>query len=683
MSRRLSLAVAVAACVGCDRAPVRIAVETSAAHALPREQAGSPHGGPVELVAVTEAGDAALTADQVGTLRLWPTLDGRREAIPIASIEPTALALATSGDELIAAVVDHAQAVWVLRLARDGTIRGRVQLPGDVAARQVVAAGADLLVRRADETIERYDGAGVLHGKISAQPGARIGTIATRDAAAIATIVAGDDEEAHAVRWIDLGDELAWGAALALPSALEPEPLALSPGRRRIAGVAPASVQLPRAKFEPPGGLDNAFGPHPLVVFDVGATIRPYAMPSQLVERGAVIGFTDDDDVAIANRTTTQWWTAATHDPWAREASPSAPFGARELGAGAVADRVAVSGYAAGLELDGPQSTRYLGWGTLSLGNVVTVGDRVIVGPSDNKLVWLDDRLAETQAMSIADPLQPAPYQTLVVDERHVLLARMEGKGGASLALHDLDHPKADVALGSYSSLDHFGYEPSLHLLAISHDDRIDVLELDALHGKTIKRTALPHAGSLFDIKLLDPARSGGLVAVTTGYDDETRTVVRSYRQRATQPLRQVFVGSVDSVDDLGNVYEHTPDQPNKLIVRHADRPVRVIALGEAVEGTAASRDGTRIALRRTHEVALIASDGAVRWRRTVWAPSAIVFAAGDRRVVVRTPSGLVALDAETGAEVTRTCGWEFGLHTSPLPAQTYGFAPVCEDDGP
>src|SRR5689334_14661163 len=36
----------------------------------------APHGAPIELLAVTEAGDAAISADTRHGLRLWPSLDG-------------------------------------------------------------------------------------------------------------------------------------------------------------------------------------------------------------------------------------------------------------------------------------------------------------------------------------------------------------------------------------------------------------------------------------------------------------------------------------------------------------------------------------------------------------------------------------------------------------------------------
>src|SRR5439155_1745271 len=43
----------------------------------------APHSGTIRLLAVTDAGDAALTADTFEELRLWPRLDGTREPVGV------------------------------------------------------------------------------------------------------------------------------------------------------------------------------------------------------------------------------------------------------------------------------------------------------------------------------------------------------------------------------------------------------------------------------------------------------------------------------------------------------------------------------------------------------------------------------------------------------------------------
>ena len=54
----------------------------------------SPHAGNIREVATTEAGDAAISLDDLGGIRVWPALDNTREpiAISVAAAEHVAVA---------------------------------------------------------------------------------------------------------------------------------------------------------------------------------------------------------------------------------------------------------------------------------------------------------------------------------------------------------------------------------------------------------------------------------------------------------------------------------------------------------------------------------------------------------------------------------------------------------------
>src|SRR5262245_60147358 len=54
----------------------------------------APHGSRIVNVAVADTGDAALTADVLGELRLWPTLDGTREPVVVRGPRARQLAIA-------------------------------------------------------------------------------------------------------------------------------------------------------------------------------------------------------------------------------------------------------------------------------------------------------------------------------------------------------------------------------------------------------------------------------------------------------------------------------------------------------------------------------------------------------------------------------------------------------------
>jgi len=94
--------VALASQVACSSCGHDEPVAAGAPASTPQRQTGSPHGGAITAVAATDSGDAALSLDNLGALRLWPTLDGSREAIPVAAgAAPREIALARAGGDLL------------------------------------------------------------------------------------------------------------------------------------------------------------------------------------------------------------------------------------------------------------------------------------------------------------------------------------------------------------------------------------------------------------------------------------------------------------------------------------------------------------------------------------------------------------------------------------------------------
>ena len=82
-------------------------------------------------MAITEAGDAAITADVGGGWRLWPTLDGTRPPVVLDAAAPEGMALGCDGDGLVAGVLDKAGAIELIRMTRDGAVLGRARLPAE------------------------------------------------------------------------------------------------------------------------------------------------------------------------------------------------------------------------------------------------------------------------------------------------------------------------------------------------------------------------------------------------------------------------------------------------------------------------------------------------------------------------------------------------------------------------
>src|SRR3569832_140727 len=108
-SRVLSMRAGRKVCRSCGSRPGwRRSMLAPAPERIP---VGVPHGGFINHVAVTEPGDAAVSLENIGGLRLWPTLDGSREPVPFTVNGAAAVALSPAGKELLVGVRDEAGAV--------------------------------------------------------------------------------------------------------------------------------------------------------------------------------------------------------------------------------------------------------------------------------------------------------------------------------------------------------------------------------------------------------------------------------------------------------------------------------------------------------------------------------------------------------------------------------------------
>jgi hypothetical protein len=622
---------------------------------------GAAHGSEILAIALTEAGDSALTVDRTGALRLWPALDGTREPVPVDAPPATELALGRRDDELVAAVIDRAGIVRVLRLGRDGIVHGRAQVEGDVAAREVVAFGADLLVRRADQTIERVDADGIERGRIAARPGEQLGAIAVRGGAALVAIASGA-HEAKTVRWISLGDELAWGADVELPQAIEPEQLALAPGRGRIAAAHPRIGDR-----EPQ-----------LVVYELGkVSALPFSMPRMAVPDGASLGFASDDRVAIAGDGEVRWWVYHDKDYDPGNDSPvQRPPGldvASPTG-GAVADGVAAAAYGATLALSDPKTTHYLGWRELVTQVVTPIGDSLGYGVDEGRFLWLDDHLETVRGFDLKEVTNPTPTGAMALGD-HELLVESQRDGTTHLRVVDVRKPGDPIELADYQSLLNLTYDASLHVLAAAsrQDQRIFRFRIDVEPLRVTKLPPLPFDGYVYSLRLLDPAQADGVEAIVVGFDDVGQRVWVFRNGKATS---KSVTNAIAGVDASGSLYERIDD---KLVVRRGGKVIARIAVADTQGPAAVTRDGQRLAVVRSHGVALVDRSGHERWHHDMWGAFGVMWSGDERSLIVRTGTGLVAYDADSGETRARACGWEFGLHDS-VTRVTYGQPTVCED---
>ena len=195
------------------------------------------HGSAIALVAVTSAGDAAVSADTNGALRLWPTLDGTREPVVVVSQLPRALRISHDGDGFLIANHDVAKGLELVRLDARGAVRSRARIAAEPPIEAVELTPAGALVLRADQAIEHYDPSGLQRARLVPEPGTRILGIIER--AGRAAAIFGDEKHTR-VRWIELtGGTATWGD-LSRPLDLDATlPIALSPDHRVLLGSRP------------------------------------------------------------------------------------------------------------------------------------------------------------------------------------------------------------------------------------------------------------------------------------------------------------------------------------------------------------------------------------------------------------------------------------------------------------
>jgi hypothetical protein len=632
---------------------------------------GTPHGGKIHELAAAEEGDAAITADELDGIRLWPTLDGTREPVPVATSSPAdQLALFHDGRDLVAVILDSAGAVSLIRLGLDGSVRGRAQLPGDAYV-EVVAVGRQVLVRTNDHAIELYSPEAELVGRLTPAHGERVTDLAARRGRAAAVITT---DGGTFIRWITTRSELRWDPAMKLPLVPVDNMLAIAPTTRRVAFV------------------DTGFtGLH---VFDLGLIPVPVAGTKLAVGPShTAVGFVDDQTAVVAGAPS-MWWTStkpATDaqtptDPW-EVTTPVLPHTTPGLGSfgAAIVDRYLIVPAKLSLALMDSTSTRYLGWKySAANGSATPLAEQVVMTSESSRFTWLDDDLALARSFNLGDhrrPDEPWFYGT-PVGKRHVL-AQHGDSNATFLDLIDVEKPDERVAIGRFTHYNR--HELVDGMLTVSAGRTVRRFQIDLA---TTKVTELLPAlkmptDSIAWLRIFDPARSGDLVAMAVGWEHEW----------SDHPLAWVYrkVGSRIETTRLKQ-FEYSlirSDAAGTLVLLDRGRAIVVMRDGKVVSRTetpglvypiVANADASRIATRVGQEVVMRDGHGAELWRTSLWGTNQLGFIAGDKRLAVSAPGGFVALDAATGARVARECAWSFGLHDTLPPATPMNLATVCED---
>jgi hypothetical protein len=628
---------------------------------------GIPHGSQIIEVAVTDAGDAAITFDAVLGVRLWPALDGTRPPIPLIVEAPRHVSIAHEGRDLLAVIISDAGSVRVMQLGHDGRVRSNVTLPAQY--QQAIAIDGGVLVRTADHAIERYAIDGTLRGRVVADPGKQIVTLVARNGHSAALIANAELGTAREVRRVMIDDGISWGQSVELASAVQGEQIAMSPNGRRIAY----------------GSLQ-----HKLEVWEVEPfkrAITGSTMPLDETARG--IGFLDESHVAVHTNSTpmVQLWTEFEKptpkqlEPWAvgSEMSPSLPLPKEQsrLGDGfAVADGKVVSGYGGALAVSSLEKVQYLGYKALALGMLTPVDDQVAMSLNTSRLVWLDDKLV----IHRDEDLKPATSSWLYaipLDRSHVV-TQTNFEGRYEFSLVDLA-TKATVSIGKYSDVDRMQYDHASHLFGIKEGKKLHRFTFDAATNTMSPLPDLRIKGSTANYMLFDPAKANGMLAAVVGWDSdeanyETLTV---YRQDGKPTRYHPFMGTLTSSNVDGTLY--ATDAGVVRVYRNGAKKPTTIKLPSSVL-SAVTSDGSRIAYTTHDELIVADATGAPIWRQPQWGTNQLTFSTDGKSLLLHGVGGVASYDVATGTRTARECGWNFGLYDEALDGGAPGAAPMCED---
>jgi len=182
------------------------------------------HGAAIAIVAATSEGDAAISADVHGAIRLWPALDGSREPVVLHAGQPSELAIARDGDGFVVANIDVAKGLELVRIDREGRVRERVMTRGE-AVDDLVWIDRHAVVLRADQTIDVLEPNGARIASLVPEAGTRVVRLLAAGDRALAISERG---AAKFARWIEVR---AWGSStpvFALPATAR---LSVSPDR--------------------------------------------------------------------------------------------------------------------------------------------------------------------------------------------------------------------------------------------------------------------------------------------------------------------------------------------------------------------------------------------------------------------------------------------------------------------
>lgn len=650
-SSLVALVLVTVACKGSEPAK-QVDVGSSGSAAVAHEELPhtGPHSGAIERIAVTDDGTVAYTLDTFGQGRLWLALDGTREPIVARGGRATRVALGRTDDGLVAALVDEAGGLELVRFDRDGRTRGHIGLAPEPGFLDIGAAGGGILARRRDEVLVWYDAAGKKRGQIAADAGERIAGIATRHGRVIAALVSGQSKSI-ALRWVVLdGSKLAWGERQKLRGDME-APIALSPDGTKVAGIDGKTK-----RFE-------------IVSLATGDGMYAMSADSAAISDSPAMGFLDDNTAVFSDARGTVWWALALKDPWAtsRRGAPS------ESSDIAVGDRVMLDSSSTSLTLTTEVSLKYLGYRDVGP-SILWPTPEGIATQRGTKSVWLDRDLRER-----VTHVAPMAQVSAIAGDQHVVVS----EAGRIYVLDTTT--QEEKQLGTYQEAAAVSYDAASRVIVVTTQRRVERFQLDL--APFAVRPLLPFGveKSFGQVTVMDPATTGGIVAVvSTHVTDGVRLdwfrEMPGAREVTNVGTATVTVESMPIGADRKGVVYFVERAEAMLVMHQLDQPRRVVPLAITDIATGAPHpDGTLVILATASElVALDTQTGEQRWKLLVPGIDTLKFSTDGHTLFASAQGGLVSIEPRNGTRIATACGWNFGLHDDQVSAQVFAVPNLC-----
>jgi hypothetical protein len=590
------------------------------------------HGATIEILALADEGDAAVTQDAMGGTRLWPAFDGMRQPYVVLLGPAKKLSLGHVADGFVIAAVDEGGGGELVHVGESGRARARTSLAPEPPIVSVTVAPQGVIVGRSDHTLELLDPNGEPLGRLAADPGSRIDHVATRNGRTL--VVFSRDGRAFG-RWLD---GIAWGANV--PIDVTPRSkVALSPDGKHL--LVDYEDKTHDVTYE--------------LSTETGKIVGEYR-PSSFV------GFVDDDTVGIVVGTELHWYSMESGDAISGGAVAALPpfVAGTPFAAGT---GVIVGSAQTALVLHTKQWVQKLGYRMADVPSFRVLGDRILVAGEASTAALLDADLVQRGTIELPDdPWSTASHLAVAdlvpIDERFVITTHSIGSMSWGLGVVDRSEKTTRTFQHALTSRE-IRYEPATQLLAVTDGVASYLTRWDGKAFATWYRLAFAPS----DVHLVDPRQSNGIVAIGLRRVGSMVDIEEIHGDNlevgapidAVRATRVMGVGV--HVDRAGNAYVYNQ---GTLVVYRAGLEVRRIEnVGSA--GVAPHPSGTYVAAYGDQRIRMYDAAGTVRWEIAAPLAQRIEWLGGD--LVVDFAGGLGKIDAATGALIQRSCGWTFGYY--------------------